>query len=239
MIPFNLKEDDYKNHPLDGKYGTIITNSIYANCPVTIVDNHEEVINGKYTKNPALCLLHLSEDVRQYMSLRLFDDFLYKSFVFDKSLYRIYEYKKETLSDEKIIEILKNVFYLIQPTLQSHSLVGSKSKRLEDDPNYYEGYYVLNDEEEYTILKCRDSYKFYKGRKTYYPNWENTQDEDLLYEGLINFDIYKISIEVEQLRGRIVRYTNQILDDEHDDSIQKYKDLKKQLKASLKEVVNL
>lgn len=231
MIPFNLKEDDYKNHPLDGKYGVITTNSIYANYPVTIVDNSHE------KRNPTLCLLHLSEEVRQYVSLRLHDDFLYKSFVFDKSRYRIYEYKREDLSNEKIINILKKVLYYIQPSLQSGSLVGSSSEQIEDDPNYYAGHYVLNDEEEYTILKCGKEYRFYKGNKNYFPDWKDTEDKDLLYEGMINFEIYKMSIELAVLRRQIVTYANQLLDDEQYGSIQKYKNLKTQLEDSLKEVI--
>lgn len=232
MIPFNLKEDDYKNHPLDGKYGVITTNTIYANYPVTIVDNNHE------KRNPTLCLLHLSEEVRQYVSLRLHDDFLYKSFVFDKSRYRIYEYKKEDLSNEKIINTLKKVLYYIQPSLQGGSLVGSSSKQIEDDPNYYAGHYVLNDEEEYTILKCGKEYRFYKGNKKHFPDWKDTEDKDLLYEGIINFEIYKMSIELAVLRRKIVTYANQLLDDEQYDSIQKYKSLKTQLEDSLKDVVN-
>ncbi|HDR7922328.1 hypothetical protein [Bacillus paranthracis] len=233
MIPFNLKEDNYKNHPLDGKYGVITANSSFANYPVTIVDNNHE--KGTLT----LCLLHLSEEVRQYVSLRLHYDFLYKSFVFDKSLYRIYEYKKEELSNEKVINILKKVLYYIQPSLQGGSLVGSSSEQIEDDPNYYAGHYVLNDEEEYTILKCGKEYRFYRGNKKHYPDWKDTEDKDLLYEGKIDFEIYKRSIELAGLRRQIVMYANQLLDDGQDDSIQKYKSLRKQLEDSLKEIVNL
>jgi hypothetical protein len=236
MIPYKLKEDTYKNHPMDGKYGTIITNTPYANYPVTIVDNHEEVVNGKYTNKPTLCLLHLSEDVRTYTRLRLFDEFLYISFAFSKPTFKMYEYKKEKLTNEKIISVLKNVFYFLQPSLQSHSLVGSTSKELEDDPNYYEGSYVLNNEEEYTILKCRKTFKFYKGKKKYYPNWKET--EDLLFEGEINFDLYKLALEVARLKAKIVTNTNQLLEDENDDSIARYQTLKKQLNKQLEIEMN-
>ena len=231
MIKYNLKKEEYKNHPMDGKYGMIITNSMYSNYPVTIVDNHDEIVNGKYTRNPALCLLHLSEDARQYISLKLFDQFLYIGFSFKEPTYKMFDYKRVDLSNQEIVAILKKVFYYSQPSLQSRSMVGSKSKLLEDDPNYYEGHYVLNDEEEYTILKCRTEYKFYKGKKRYYPNWKET--EDLLFEGEINFEIYELSLEVFRLRGFIVTNTNQLLDDENDDSISKYKELKKKLEEMI------
>ena len=42
MIPYNLKEDSHKSHPLDGHYGVMIAGP-YINYPITIVDNHEEV----------------------------------------------------------------------------------------------------------------------------------------------------------------------------------------------------
>lgn len=233
MIPFNLKEEKHKNHPLDGKYGMVVTNTPYAKYPVTIVDNSQETEKGRYTGKPALCLLHLSEDVRTYTNLKLFDEFLYVSFAFSKPTYRMYDYAYEELSDEKIIQILRHHFYAVQPMLQGRSLVGSSSKRIEDDPNYYEGYYVLNDEQDYTILKCGTKYKFYRGTKKYYPNW--SKDEDLIYEGNINFDVYKIALEVQRLRSYIVTNTNYLLDTEDDDSIAQYKELKCQLKEMMEQ----
>ncbi|MFV1457352.1 hypothetical protein VJ282_32680, partial [Bacillus mycoides] len=121
MIPFNLKVEKYKNHPMDNKFGMIITNTQYANYPVTIVDNSEEVVDGKYTDKPALCLIHLSENVRTYTRLKLFDEFLYVSFSWKKPTYRMYDYKKEELSNEEVIEILKNVVYELHPKLQTRS----------------------------------------------------------------------------------------------------------------------
>lgn len=233
MINYNLKEDKYKNHPMDGKYGMVVTNSIYANYPVTIVDNHDEVVNGKYTHNPALCLLHLSEDVRQYASLELFQEFLYVSFSFKTPTYRMYEYKRVDLSNEEIVGRLKKVLYFLQPSLQGHSLVGTSSNRLEDDPNYYEGCYVLNDEEIYTILKHKTSYKFYKGKKSYYPNWKDI--DALIFEGEINFEIYKLALEVERLKRFIVTSMNQILDDENNDAVSRCQNSMKQLKELIED----
>lgn len=234
MIPYNLKKEEYKNHPMDGKYGVIVTNNPYAGYPVTIVDNHREVVNNKYTREPALCLLHLNEDVRMYTQLKLFDEFLYHSFSWRTPTYRMFPYEKVELSNEEIVNILKRVLYCDQPALQSHSLVGSSSKKLEDDPNYYEGRYVLNDEEEYTILKCRTSYKFYKGKKSYYPDWKNPE-EIPLFEGEIDFEMYALALEAERKRGSIVTRTNEILDSDGDDQIAAYKTLKQALKEMIQE----
>lgn len=228
MIKYNLKHDEYKNHPMDGKYGVIVANNLYANYPLTIVDNHTEVVNGRYTKDPALCLLHLAEDVRQYMHLRVFDEFLYLGFSFKPPTYRMFPYKKEELTKEQIIKTLKRVFYQHQPSLQRKSLVGSRSNRLEDDPNYYEGHYVLNDEEEYTILKCRTTYRFYKGVKSYYPHWKS-DEETPIFEGEIDFELYSAALELERTRVEIVTKTNQILDEDNTDSIASYKASKHKL----------
>lgn len=234
MIPFNLKEESYKNHPMDGKYGVINMRGLYSGYPVTVVDNHDEVVDGKYTHNPALCLIHLSEHVRQYTSLRLFDEFLYISFAHEVPTYRMYDYDVEELSDEDITRRLKQVLYQVQPGLQIHSLVGSSSNRIEDDPNYYEGCYVLNDEKEYTILKCRTSYKFFRGKKRYYPNWKDT--DDLIFEGEIDFNIYEVALTVQKLRKQIVTYTNHILDEESNSKFTKYRELKAGLDCLLETV---
>ncbi|MBX9158609.1 hypothetical protein [Bacillus cereus] len=233
MIPFNLKVEKYKNHPMDNKFGMIITNTQYANYPVTIVDNSDEVEDGKYTRKPALCLLHLSENVRTYTRLKLFSELLYVSFAWKEPTYRMYEYKKEELSNEKVIAILHGVLYGLQPRLQTRSLVGWKSEKLEDDPNYYVGYYVLNDEEEYTVFKCGKKYGFVKGRYDYSKLLETS--DNCLYVGEIDFELYALAVEVHERRGRIVTQTNQMLDEGKEDSILEYRDLNKKLEGLLVE----
>jgi hypothetical protein len=232
MIKYNLKEDRLKNHPMDGKYGVIVTNTIYAGYPLTIVDNSKEIEGGKYTDKSVLCLLHLSENVRQYTSLKLYDEFLYLSFAFSIPTYRMYAYEPQLLSTQEIIAHLKTVLYELQPTLQSKSMVGYTSKDNPDyDPNYYEGYYVLNDEEEYTILRYQKVYKFFKGNKTFYPHWAIT--DDLIFEGELNFDVFRLAKEVRNLRRQIITFTNQILDEE-ENTIAKYKESLRKLKSETK-----
>lgn len=94
---------------------------------------------------------------------------------------------------------------------------------------------MLNDEKEYTILKCGTKYKFFKGVKKYYPDWN--KNEDLLYEGVINFDIYKLALEVFKLRSKIVTKTNQLLDDEEDNTLFIYQEKKTELKKKLEKFV--
>ena len=45
--------------------GFLLQNNMYANHLCTVVDNHNEIINGKYTHEPAILLLHMSPDVRK------------------------------------------------------------------------------------------------------------------------------------------------------------------------------
>lgn len=227
MIQYNLKEKPiFSKHPDDGKYG-IIDKGFYKNYPLTIVDN----INSEST----LCLLHLSQDVRQYMKLRLFDEFFYMTFAFGKPTYRMYDYPFEQLNNDKIIEILKNVFYFLQPYLQNRSMVASSSDELEKDLNYYTGHYVLNDEEQYTILKFKTTYKFFKGEKKFSSDWKDTKD--LIYQGEIDFDVYKLSLEVADVKRRILGQTNQILDEENEDIIMHYKNLLIELQQKVKSLI--
>lgn len=231
MIKYNLRKNDFDN-PMENKYGVITGNVAYARYPLTIVDNSKEEKDGMYTHIPALCLIHISERIRRYEHLRLFNEFLHLDFTFSTPTYKMYDYKYEELSEEQIIKDLKSVLYYFEPNLQSHSLVGCSSNEIEDDINYYEGSYVLNDEEEYTILKYKDEYKFYKGKKCYYPNWE--REEDLIYSGKIDFDIYKKSIYLLDLRRQIVMFTNELLD-EHDivERITEYQTCKTELEEIL------
>lgn len=106
MIKYNVKLDECRNHHMDGKYGVLIGNVGYAGYPVTIVDNSREVENGKYTRIPSLCLIHLNERVREYESLRIGDDFLYLGFYPKEPKYKMYDYKYEELSIEQIIKDL-------------------------------------------------------------------------------------------------------------------------------------
>ena len=86
MINYNLRKYGYKNHPLEYKWGFLLQNNMYANHLCTVVDNHNEIINGKYTHEPAILLLHMSPDVRKYVSAKLFDEFLYVMIWYDSDV---------------------------------------------------------------------------------------------------------------------------------------------------------
>lgn len=233
MIAYNLREDNLNNNYMEHKYGVIVSSGVYTGYPVTIVDNHREVVDGMYTHEPTTCLLHLSKNVRQYMTLDVFNDFLYLEFYAKNTpMYRMFDYTLKQLLRSDIIKSLTSVFYDLQPLLQIHSLVGSGSSKLEDDVNYYIGRYVLNDEKEYTILKYKDKYKFYEGVKDFYPDWKENAN-DLLYEGYIDFDVYELAINKFKIRRDITININKILDDDGNSSILKYKYCERTLKEKI------
>lgn len=231
MIPYNLREDKYKNHPKDGRYGVIQIAGAYTGYPVTIIDNNEEVKDNKSTRIPALVLIHLAEGVRQYSRLRLYDEFLYLGFSGKEPTYRMYDYTKKEMTQDEIIQTLKKVFYDIQPQLQSRTMMGWTSGELEDDPNRYNGSFILNNEEEYKIKKCGKTVYFYKGTA-----FDSPSEEDLLWKEEINFDIYKQAIKVSELRRSIVTFTNHMLDDTDNNKIEQYYQARKELDEKLKTI---
>jgi hypothetical protein len=225
MIKYNLREDSYKSHPLDGHYGMMIAGE-YINYPITIVDNHQEVENGKHTKKKSICLLHLNDKVRQYERLALHEDFLYFSFAHETPTYRMYDYTLAAISTEEAIATLQEILYLEQPELESRTMMGWRGTDLEDDPNRYTGRYVLNDEEEYFIQKQKDQYWLYKGPKV--------SEEFLFFEGKLNIDIYRKSVEYAKLKRTIVYGINRLLDEGSEGSITRYFQLGAELKELLK-----
>lgn len=202
MIKFNLKEEWYKNHPLEKKWGYLLQSSIYGNHLCTVVDNHNEIINGKYTHEPAILLLHMSSRVRKYVNAKLFDEFLYVSIWDDKDIpiYTNWEYKYQELSESQIIENLESVLYDLEPMLQSHTLVGCRGNDLFDDPNDYWGEYVLNDEEEYTISRKIKDVSFSKDGKVF-------------YDGKIDEDRFRKAVEKYQLKREICCNVDKLLNE--------------------------
>lgn len=236
MIPFNVKERKYKNHPKDGLYGVVTNGTMHNGYPLTIVDDSELDKDGYSTGKPALVLIHLAEGIRSYSHLRLHEDFLYLSFGIPKIVptYRMYDYTKRELTKEEIISTLKKVVYDISPNLHKQSCLGWTSGLLKDDPNQYTGSYVLNNEMEYMIEKYRDKIKFFA-----LPCSNDTtpgEKKELLYEEKLNFDVYEKAIEVYNLRRSIVMFTNQVLDSGIGEKISAYERARKELDEKMKTV---
>lgn len=232
MINFNLKEEKYTNgHPLDGKYGVIRNGSMKDGYPITIVDNSEEVVDGMYTKIPSVCLVHLNKDVRYYEELKVFSDFLYMNFNMGESTFHMYDYKKCQLRNGAIVKALMNVLYFWEPKLQTKTLLWTGKKGLENDPNYYQGTYVLNNEKEYTILKYKKEYRIVEGKLDFsIAEWDFPSSK-LISSGEIDLERYEKALAMYDLKRKITTYTNQILEDNEDTTIQEYKELVNELKS--------
>lgn len=212
MINYNLREKEYKNHPLEYKWGFLIGNPIYQNHLCTVVDNHNEVINGRYTHEPAKLLLHMSPNVRKYVEAKLFDEFLYVSVWNDKNIptYTNWEYTYKELAQEEIIENLESVLYDLEPMLQTRTCMGYKGEDLFDNPNYFTGRYVLNDEEEYLIWRHFKDISFSK-------------NGEVFYEGTIDEERFRKAVEKDNLKRYICCNTEKLLNEgELEKELEKY-----------------
>lgn len=225
MIEYNIRESNWKSHPKNGLHGIII-HGAFINYPVSIVDNHQEIEDGEYTHYPAVCLLHLNENVRQYKRLHVFKDFNYVDYASQTPTYRMYDYAQSDVSTEQAIEILQQVLYHDQPELEERPGYGWNAVKGESNTNYCSGRYVLNNEEEYLIQKHKERYWIYAGRQS--------NDKALLFEGPLNKDLYRLSMEVAQLRRKILNTINLSLDQDEEDFIATYHQLHAQLKERLK-----
>lgn len=232
MIKYNLVEQKYKNHPDDYKYGIMVGGSLYDGYTVTIVDNSKESKDGYVTEEPTVCLLHLSDRVRQYEMLRVNRDFSYISYPFGEVSNGVSDYNKVELSKLDVIRDLSSILYKIQPRLQEITLMGyDNGDSIEGDINHYQGTYVLNDENEYSIIKHKNNYRFYKGRKTF----SNGHDlEGLIYEGEMDYSMYVLAIELAKLKYHIVINANKMLENEEDNSVEEYRILVKELDEKLR-----
>lgn len=192
MISFHLKDNPYKNHPLDEKWGRLLHNDIYKNHLCTVIDNQNE--------ERVLLLLHLSPNVRKYVYARLYRDFLYVGIWHDAHIptYTNWEYTYQALGESEIIRDLESVLYELEPTLQTHTLVGYQGDDLFDDPNTYTGTYVLNDEKEYTIERVGTSISF-------------CRDNNVIYEGALDVNRFRKAISKYNLRLEICSNIDKLL----------------------------
>ena len=227
MIEYKLMEMQLKSHPKNGLHGIII-HGAFINYPVTIVDNHMEIQDGEYTGYPVMCLLHLNENVRLYKRLQVFREFNYIDDARQTPTYRMYDYAQSDVSTEQAIEILQRVLYYDRPELEESSASewDIPNPKVEEDKFGYKGRYVLNDEEEYIIRKHKDRYGIYKVRLF--------KKDALLHEGPLNFDLYRLSVEVSRLRSKILSTINLSLDQDEEDFSATYHQLHAQLKERLK-----
>lgn len=148
-----------------------------------------------------------------------------------------FDFNIKEVSKEEVVTKLRKVFYLLQPKLQGNTLVGGGIPHTKTDPNYYDGYYYLQDGEEYTILKYGSLVEFYKGHKPYTYLFSKKEDRtDYLYREEIDFNLYVKSIELHNLKAECKYDISEMLDYKTDDlinKINKIKELEEEIKNTL------
>lgn len=124
-----------------------------------------------------------------------------------------FNFEIKEISKEEIIKNLRKVFYVLQPMLQCRTLMGGGKSNSSSDPNYYSGYYYLQDGKEYTILKHINIIEFYKGHKEYTHLFKSIEERtDCIYREEIDFKIYNLSIEYINLKNMCNTYISELID---------------------------
>lgn len=200
----------------------------YKNHVCTVVDNSQEVIDGKYTKIPSELLLHLSPRVRRKVDGRIFEDFLYIGEHTSKEELKQYnfyfEYEYEELSKEQIIKDLYSVIYDVEPMLVESTLMGYSGHHIWDNPNWNSGKYVLNNNEEYLITRKKDVVKFY-------------HNDELIHEGVIDHELFEIIYDRCECRRKICGWYDKMLETgELVTLINEYESLKEKAKKRREEL---
>lgn len=210
----NIKEDSFL---LNGKLMAVFNKGIYQGNTCEIIDN-TSLFSGEYVS----CYNYISENIRCYCKYTPVESISYLSKFFNSKFdYKLYEYKKEELSRSRIINDLHHVIYLYSPKLTAHTCVGWTSGLVEDDPNKYDGEYVLNDGNTYQIIKVGNKYEFRLGK-------------DVIYQNIIEWNTYKLGLEINDLRRKIVVGANRLLDNgELINMVSKYSEGEKRIKMFL------
>lgn len=210
MIQFNLKEKDWKPYEGYGKYGYISSQRFpeYQSFNVTIINDLELEKHDRLVG-----LIHLSPSVRVVQELSHPRDMQYLRFSPESDGRPFARYKKVQQTTQKSLATLREIFYKIQPRLQSRSLVGfNQDKGLEFDPNEAKGVYLLNDEELYFLNRKNGKILYSKGA-VISPSYPYVMPDNpiSLAEESIDYELYKLSIEYSLLQNQISIHSNQLL----------------------------
>lgn len=108
--------------------------------------------------------------------------------------------KKETISKEYIINIVKRFIYMECPTVwQSTCMAGGKEGVL-GNPNWMYGTFLFEDGEEYTIIKKYDTVKIFQGKRDMYA----FSREEELCSFILEEELYTKALRLNKLRRFIV-----------------------------------
>lgn len=236
MIQFNLKEQKWRPYEDYGKYGYISSQRFpeYQSFNVTIINDLEL---NKYDR--LVGLIHLSPSVRVVQELSYPSDIQYLRFSPGSDGLLFNDYKKVQQTAEESLAILREIFYKIQPRLQSQTLLGfNKDKGLEFDPNEADGVYLLNDEELY-FLKRKNGKILYSKGGIISPSYPFVMPDNkiTLAEEFIDYELYKLSIEYSLLQNQISIHSNRLLQSgELLDMVERFNELEQMIDAKLEQI---
>lgn len=115
-----------------------------------------------------------------------------------------YNYSKEAkvLSQEEMIEVLKEFIYLHSPNIGSMTMMGWRREDRDNspihDPNWCHNFVQLDDKKEYTIIKRRDTVKLFEGNVHMY--YFDDHDELAVLRFSLERDLYEKAIRLNSLR---------------------------------------
>lgn len=125
--------------------------------------------------NKERILLHVGDGIKRSQ------DYLYDGFVFFRknregvkffdsySNYKDFKFdNKKDLSKEYIISVIKRYVYLESPAVYSSTCMGGGKEGVLGNPNWQYGTFILEDLEEYTVIKKYDTVKIFKGVENMY-----------------------------------------------------------------------
>lgn len=104
--------------------------------------------------------------------------------------------KKETISEDYIINIVKRFIYMECPTLWESTCMGGGRKGVLGDTNWMYGTFLFEDGKEYTIIKKLDTVKIFEGNKDMYA----FSEEEELCSFILEEELYTKALRLNKLR---------------------------------------
>lgn len=104
--------------------------------------------------------------------------------------------KKETISKEYIISIVKRFIYMECPTVWQSTCMAGGKKGVLGNPNWMYGTFLLEDGEEYTIIKKYDTVKIFQGKRDMYA----FSREEELCSFILEEELYTKALRLNKLR---------------------------------------
>lgn len=154
---------------------------------------------------------HLTSNVRTEIDCIYEGDFLWDVLGLTRE-FKGYVYKEELLSDEDIRKIIMDeIIYGIESDLQSTSCVGwDRTIGMDKNPNYHDGWYILNNGNTYTVTWCYGKIECREGIDGgWYKGIEDVGRT--IFETTMDWNRYKIAKINGYIRCKLLRQWNDVI----------------------------